>query len=187
MNERRPIAVLEAVPIGLDSIFMVDFEAFPRPSIVGRANIGKAPLYVVKHALQRTGKRQLAQFSQALAAKWRGDHPQGLQPLTVRDVLPLQQKKRESKHMVSVHMSDENGSKAGNILSTTTQSSQRSRRSVDDVGFVKHCKGMMAPMWQEGIARSEHVNPVCHASRRSLFFFFSSVGSNARRDVKSYQ
>ena len=169
--------MFKPIAMGFHSIFVMDFKPLPAPPVIQLSLIVHHPGDVLEHAVKRTGKGQLAEVGQPFLHKRRADHGQGLLPLSVRDVFAFKQKKWKSEDMVTVNMCDEDRPQASNIVACAAKPSQGRGGRVNDVVPIKECKGMVAPVREEGVARSQHLNAVGHAVGTARCFFFSSVAS----------
>ena len=79
--------------------------------------------------------------------------------------------------MVAVNVGDEHRPQTSNIVPGTAKPGQSRGGCVNDVVPVKERKGMVPPVREEGVARSQHLNAVGHAVGTARCFFFSSVAS----------
>ena len=107
--------------------------------------------------------------------KWRTDDRERLVAFPVGNVFSLQEEKREPKDVVTVHVGDEHGAKVGDVYSSAAEPGKSCWRGVDDVALVHHGKGVMAPVREERIPRSQHVNAWPHEAGKVRAFLFSSV------------
>ena len=89
--------------------------------------------------------------------------------------------------MVAVHVGDEHGLQARNIVPGTTKASKGSWGCIDDMVAVEERKGVMSTVGEEGVARSQHLDAVGHEVGTARCFLFSSVGAAGAKDVKRYQ
>ena len=89
--------------------------------------------------------------------------------------------------MVAVDMRDEDRSNASNLVPGTAKPGECRRGCVDDVAPVEEGEGMVPPVWEEGVARPQHLDVVSHTVATARCFFFSSVGAVGEGDVKRYQ
>ena len=107
--------------------------------------------------------------------KWRTDDREWLVAFPVGNVFSLQKEKRESEDVVSVDMSDEHRAQVGDVYSSAAKPGKSGWRSIDDVALVHHGKGVMAPVREERIPRSQHVNAWAHEAGKVRAFLFPSV------------
>ena len=145
------------------------------PSAIQLSLVVHHPGDVLEHAVKRTGKGELAEMGQPFLHKRCANHGQGLLPLSVRDVFAFEQEKRKSKDMIAVNVGDEHRPQASNIVPGAAKPGEGRGGRVDDVVPVKERKGMVTPVREEGVARSQHLDAVGHAVGTARCFFFSSV------------
>ena len=107
--------------------------------------------------------------------KWRADDREWLVAFPVGNVFSLQKEKRESEDVVSVDMSDEHRAQVGDVYSSAAKPGKSCWRGVDDVAPINHGKGVVTPMGQKRIPRSQHVNAWGHAQGKVCAFLFPSV------------
>ena len=110
----------------------------------------------------------MTEMREAFFDEWRSNDRQRFAPFSVRNVLSLEEKERESKDVVSVYMGDENGLNVRRRVAVSAHSSQGCWRCVDEVSTIKESKRMVSPMRQEGVARPEHFDAVRHAHPSAL-------------------
>lgn len=115
------------------------------------------------------------------------DDRERLDTLPVGNVFPFEEEKWESKHVVSVHVGDEHGAKVGDVYSSAAKPGESCWGGVNDVALVHHGKGVMAPVWEERIPRSQHVNAWAHEAGKVRAFLFPSVVLVWSEDVNRYQ
>ncbi len=106
---------------------------------------------------------------------------------SVGNIFPFKKKKRESKHVVTVHVSDEHRAKVGDVYSSAAKPGKSCWGGVNDVTLVHHGKGVMTSMWEERIPRSQHVNAWAHEAAKVRAFLFPSVVLVRSEDVNQYQ
>ena len=103
------------------------------------------------------------------------DDRQRLGAFPVGNVFSLQEEKREPKDVVTVHVGDEHGAKVGDVYSSAAEPGKSGWRGVNDVALVHHGKGVVAPVWEERIPRSQHVDAWAHEAGKVRAFLFPSV------------
>jgi len=175
VNEGSPVIVFEAVAEGFHRIVMMNFKPFPSPTVGSAAVVGKLPFNGGQSALERPGKRQIAEVRQPFFDE-RGAHDaKGFDTFSVGDVLSFEKEKREAEDVVTVHVRDEHGLYVRDGLTCSSQPSKCGGGCVDDMAPIEQSKGMEAAVREEGVSRSEHIDSVRHGSRNRLVFFFSSA------------
>jgi hypothetical protein len=117
----------------------------------------------------------------------RSDDRERFVAFPVGNVFPLKKEKWESKHVVSVHMGDENGAKVGDAYPSAAKPGEGGWWGINDVALVHHGKGVMAPVREECIPRSQHVDAWAHDAGMVCAFLFPSVIPVRSRDVNRYQ
>ena len=85
--------------------------------------------------------------------------------------------------MVTVNVGDENGFNFCHVLAVSTKACECRGRCIDDMAAIEHGKRVMTAMREKGIARSQHVNPVCHGRGNASLFLFPSVLLDGHHDL----
>jgi hypothetical protein len=114
-------------------------------------------------------------MSKSFFDKWRAHDREWFDTFSVGNVFPFKKKKRESKHVVSVHVGDEHGTEVSDGYASAAKPCEGSWGGINDVAFVHHGKGVMASVWEECIPRSQHVDAWAHEAGRVRAFLFPSV------------
>ena len=167
---------------------MVDLKPFPSPAVGQPAHVVHHPRDVFEHALERAWEGQLANVCEAFFHERGSNHGEGFCTVSVRNVLSLEQQEREPKDVIAVDVGDEHGLNRGDVNAVSAQPGQCCGRGIDDVSPIKHRKGVVTPVREEGVARSQHVDAMGHVGRTTCAFLFPSVGVGAgrmRKDTKA--
>lgn len=175
VHKRCPVWVLKSVAVRLNRVVMMDLEAFPTPPIIQRPFVVHDPIHMLNHAVKRTGEGELAQMRQPFFDKGCSHDRERFFPFPVGDVLPFEEKKGEAEDVVSVNVSDEHRAQVGDVYSSAAKPGESGWRGVDDVAPINHGKGVVTPMGQKRIPRSQHVNAWGHAQGKVCAFLFPSV------------
>ena len=179
--------MFKPVAMRFHGVFVMNFEPLPAPAVRKLSHILHHPRDVVEHALERARKRQMANVREAFLYEGRPDNGQGFESISVGNVLSLEQKKREPKHVIAVNVGYEHGLHRGDVHTVSTKPGQRRGGSVDDVALVEHGEGVVAAVRQEGITCSQHVDAMGHDVRNTCAFLFPSVASVCWKDANVYQ
>lgn len=89
--------------------------------------------------------------------------------------------------MVAVDVGNEYRPQTGDVVACPAEARKGCGRSIDDVVAIKKRKGVMSPVGQKGVARSQHLDAVGHVAGTARCFLFSSVDAVGTKDVKRYQ
>lgn len=100
--------MLEAIAEWIDSIIVVDSEAFPVPSI-DRSGACFDECDIVKGIIQTSGKSEVAQRLQSRLDSTRTNNGEMSVTFPIGDVLLFKEQEGQTKHVVAVEVCDEDG------------------------------------------------------------------------------
>jgi len=162
-----PLLVNKPVAVGINGVIVVDLKSRPRPSTLKVAFRGLDDVHSIEQPVKASWVSEVAQVADALKRPWSAHDAQGKGPLTVGDVFPFEEQKRQTKHVVTVKVGDQNRAQVGGGTTCTPQSNERRWRCIDEVLTVHQRHGMEAPPRQEGIPGPKQVDAGGHVTSDS--------------------
>ena len=111
----------ETVAVWINSIVMVNLEAGIRPPPFEPPFCGLHNLNRIQHGLEAAWVGKVAQVPNAVEGPWGAHDTQRKSTLTVRDVLPLKEQERQTEHVVSMKVSDQDCAELSRRTARTAQ------------------------------------------------------------------